>query len=255
MKIYVINLDRHEQRLAHMRGALKGLDFVRIAAVEGADTVCFLHERDGDAPKYLSRFEKACLLSHRKALETFLAGADHYGCFFEDDVFVSRDFPEFVRDETWIPRDAHLIKIETLKRPVVLGEAAIPCRNRSLTPLLSPHLGSAGYIFSRSGAQAFLARTANPVRTIDYAMFGAEAILNTAGIYQVVPALCIQSRFAKTRPSFAEINSSIQFRRRKPLVAKLKAEITRPFRQIKNLVQSLFTLEYWQKNTRRVAFE
>lgn len=85
--------------------------------LEGKDTVCFVHERNGDVPRYLSRFEKACFLSHRKALETILAGTEPYGCVLEDDVLLNRDFPDFVRDKAWIPPAANLIKIETLKRP------------------------------------------------------------------------------------------------------------------------------------------
>ncbi len=36
MKIYLINLDRHPERLAHMRKQLNGVAFERISAVDGS---------------------------------------------------------------------------------------------------------------------------------------------------------------------------------------------------------------------------
>ena len=36
MKVYVINLDRHPERLAHMREQLSDVGFERVAAVDGA---------------------------------------------------------------------------------------------------------------------------------------------------------------------------------------------------------------------------
>ena len=37
MKIYLINLDRHPERLAHMRKQLNGVAFERISAVDGSN--------------------------------------------------------------------------------------------------------------------------------------------------------------------------------------------------------------------------
>ena len=37
MKIYLINLDRHPDRLAHMRKQLDGVAFERISAVDGSN--------------------------------------------------------------------------------------------------------------------------------------------------------------------------------------------------------------------------
>lgn len=247
MKIYVINLDRHPQRMARMSGLLKSLDFERIAAVdgmalEGADTVCFQEERKQGVSKYLSRFGKACTFSHRKALEVFLAGTDEYGCVLEDDVLLSRDFPDFIRDESWIPDGANLIKIETFGRPVVLGRTTIGCLSRSLAPLFSEHLGCAGYILNREAARKIVAKTISPDRIIDHLVFGSDAVRETVGVYQLVPALCVQVGIMGGPVPFPELNSSIHFKKRKPLSLKLKAEIARPFRQFRQLVQKITTL-------------
>ena len=80
MKIYLINLDRHPDRLAHMRKQLNGVAFERISAVDGSN--------DPPTTKGLSRFELACLESHKLAWRQFLNGPEGHACFLEDDLHV-----------------------------------------------------------------------------------------------------------------------------------------------------------------------
>ena len=80
MKIYLINLDRHPERFAHMRKQLNGVAFERISAVDGSN--------DPPTTKGLSRFELACLESHKLAWRQFLYGRDGCACFLEDDLHV-----------------------------------------------------------------------------------------------------------------------------------------------------------------------
>ena len=74
MKVYVLNLDRQPERLAHMRAQLSDVPFERIAAIEGAN--------DAPSAKGLTRFELACLASHRAAWRQFLIGPDAITCWF-----------------------------------------------------------------------------------------------------------------------------------------------------------------------------
>ena len=69
MKVYVINLDRHSDRLAHMRQQLGDIAFARVAAVDGS--------KSPETTKGLTRFELACLKSHRNAWRMFLSGRTH----------------------------------------------------------------------------------------------------------------------------------------------------------------------------------
>ena len=80
MKIYLINLDRHPERLAHMRKQLNGVAFERISAVDGS--------KDPPTTKGLSRFELACLESHKLAWRQFLNGPEDCACFLEDDLHI-----------------------------------------------------------------------------------------------------------------------------------------------------------------------
>jgi glycosyl transferase family 25 len=107
MQIYLINLDRHSQRLQRMTSLLEGLPFQRIAAVDGR-TVAGSEQRDRSRPtgrENLSRYDQACTLSHQCAWREFLAGTEKYVCVLEDDIHVSPDFSKFINDESWIPAD------------------------------------------------------------------------------------------------------------------------------------------------------
>ena len=95
MKIYLINLDRHPERLAHMRKQLDGVAFERISAVDGS--------RRPPTTKGLTRFELACLESHRTAWRRFLASADSLACFLEDDLHVQPGFAALLSETKWIP--------------------------------------------------------------------------------------------------------------------------------------------------------
>ena len=116
MKVYLINLDRHPDRLAHMRKQLDAIAFERIAAVDGSS--------QPPTAKGLTRFELACLESHKVAWRRFLAGPEAYACFLEDDLHIWPGLAELTGREAWIPADAHSIKIDTYLQAVELGEEA-----------------------------------------------------------------------------------------------------------------------------------
>ena len=80
MKIYLINLDRHADRLAHMRAQLSGIGFERMSAVDGS--------KNPPTAQGLSRFELACIESHRIAWREFLSGPADEACFLEDDLHI-----------------------------------------------------------------------------------------------------------------------------------------------------------------------
>src|ERR1700734_2591611 len=95
MKIYLINLDRHPERLAHMREQLNGVSFDRIPAVDGSNCP--------PTTKGLSRFELACLESHKLAWRQFLDGPEDHACFLEDDLHVWPSFGALTESGSWIP--------------------------------------------------------------------------------------------------------------------------------------------------------
>jgi glycosyl transferase family 25 len=251
MQIFVINLDRSRRRWERMEQLLSGLAFQRIVAVDGK-TLAGPEQNDLSLPRSygkLSRYNRACTLSHRAAWEQFLAGTYRYGCVLEDDVFLSPDFPQFINDETWIPPDSMVIKLETTRQEVLVSRETLVCRDRTASLLRSLHFGTAAYIVSREEAQALLAATIQPDRTVDCILFGAAGLKNFHPVYQLIPALCIQAGHHENGMIFPEMESLIQ-PKIQPSVSqsgpekssglfKIKRELIRPFCQLKNLAKSL----------------
>jgi glycosyl transferase, family 25 len=239
MQIFLINLDRHPMRLKRMEGLLQGLSFERIAAVDGK-TIDGLEKRVNPEPisrADLSRYEKACILSHRAAWLRFLAGLDRHCCILEDDVFISPDFPRFINDESWIPENGGLVKIETYDHRVFVSRKRIPCLNRSAAQLHSTHFGTGAYILSRRRASILLDETCDPDRALDCLLFDETAIQKRSPIYQLLPALCIQGRNIENGILFPEMQSAINQgrpKKKKTVLNKIKTELIRPFRQLKN---------------------
>src|SRR5271157_1040270 len=140
MKVYVINLDRHSDRLAHMRQQLGDIAFARVAAVDGS--------KSPETTKGLTRFELACLKSHRHAWRLFLTGSDAFACFLEDDIRLWPDFASLVQGDAWIPLDAHSVKLDTYLQTVKLGERRAAYGDRQLARLYTRHESSAAYVLS-----------------------------------------------------------------------------------------------------------
>ena len=128
MKIYLINLDRNPERLAHMREQLNGVAFERISAVDGAN--------DSPTTKGLSRFELACLESHKLAWRQFLNGPEGHACFLEDDLHVWPRFAALTGSGSWIPTGAHSVKLDTYLQKVELGEKRVAIEGRQIAETL-----------------------------------------------------------------------------------------------------------------------
>ncbi len=184
MKIYLINLDRSPERLAHMREQLNGVAFERISAVDGSN--------DSPTTKGLSRFELACLESHKLAWRQFLNGPEGHACFLEDDLHVWPSFAAMTASSSWIPMDAHSVKLDTYLQKVELGGKKVAVGNRQIARLYSRHQSSAAYILTREGAARYLDLTASAPLPADYALFPRHPRRLGLHIYQLCPAIAIQ---------------------------------------------------------------
>jgi len=184
MKVFLINLDRHADRLEHMRAQLNGVKFERISAIDGSN--------DPPTAKGLTRFELACLESHKVAWRTFLGGPGNHACFLEDDLHIWPGFAALVGDEAWIPNDAHSVKIDTYLQKVELGDRRVAIGGRQVARLYSRHQSSAAYILSRAGAARYLELTAEASLPADYSLFPNHPRRLGLRIYQLMPAVALQ---------------------------------------------------------------
>ena len=184
MKIYLINLDRDASRLAHMRDQLNGVAFERISAVDGSSLP--------PITKGLTRFELACLESHRIAWRQLLSGPEDCACIVEDDLHIWPGFAALTESASWIPSGTHSIKLDTYLQKVELGEKQAAVGKRHIARLYSRHQSSAAYILTREGAARYLELTASASLPADYALFPNHPRRLGLRIYQLCPAIAIQ---------------------------------------------------------------
>lgn len=250
MKTFVINLDRHPERLAHMRDQLSDVGFERVAAVDGA--------KKPVTTVGLTRFEVACLESHRNAWRLFLARRESHACFLEDDVHLWPDFEALVTGAEWLPPDAHSVKLDTYLQKVKLGEKRAVFGSRAVARLYSRHESSAAYILSREGAERYLELTARPALPADYSLFPASPRRLGLRIYQLTPAVAIQDHLLQSPVSGGAFPTAMAAcgsgRRRPTIVAKLLREGSRLVGQVAEIPETIYLRAFVRTVTTTVGF-
>ena len=250
MKIYLINLDRHPERLAHMRKQLDGVAFERVFAVDGS--------RRPPTTTGLTRFELACLESHRIAWRKFLASAESLACFLEDDVHVQRGFVALLSGMDWAPKDAHAVKLDTYFQKVRLGERLSASSGREIARLYSRHESAAAYVLSRDGATRYLELTESARQPADYAVFPNAPRRLGLNIYQLVPAIAIQDHLLKTGKGFATAMAKTDgraVRASSSLVGKLGRESLRLASHVSSLSEWAYQKAFLRVETTTVELE
>src|SRR6202044_493647 len=120
-----------------------GAAFERFSAVDGS--------KDPPTTKGLTRFELACLESHRIAWRQLLNSPDDSACIVEDDLHIWPGFTTLTGNASWIPPDAHSVKLDTYLQKVELGEKQVAIGERQSARLYWRHQSSAPYILTREG--------------------------------------------------------------------------------------------------------
>lgn len=162
--ILCVNLARAPDRRAQMQveAARLGLDIGFVDAVDGRSL------SDAERAAYdpaarrrtwraeMTSNEIACVLSHRKALETFLGGDKPFLVLLEDDAVLAEDFADTVAELASAPALWRLVRLETrLADDPGRAVAALPS-GRKLVVKRKWTLGGAATLFSRGSAQRFL---------------------------------------------------------------------------------------------------
>lgn len=250
MRVYVINLDRHRDRLIHMQAELDGIAFERIPAIDGS--------KNPPTVKGLTRFELACLESHRTAWREFLAGAESHACFLEDDLHVRPGFAALLSGTTWIPKDAHSVKLDTYFQKIRLGERLDGGGGRQIARLYSRHESAAAYVLSRHGAARYLELTESATSPTDYALFPNAPRRLGLSIYQLVPAVAIQDHLLKAGKTFVTAMTETDGEgaaRSSSLLGKLGRESIRLASQFSGLSEWVYQKAFLRLETARVGVE
>jgi glycosyl transferase, family 25 len=252
MKIYLINLDRHPDRLAHMSEQLSGIAFERVAAIDGKNIP--------RPPKGLSHYELACLESHKIAWRSLLSGQDRHACVLEDDLHIWPDFAALVRNEVWIPEDAHVVKLDTYFQKVKLGDKRAAFCGREVARLYTRHQSSAAYLVTRKGALRYLELTARPKLPADYALFPKNPRRLGLHVYQLTPAIAVQDHLRRSEDggrafatAMATIERSAPQTRSGLSLNKLARESTRLAGQLVDLREAVYQRAFLRVETTTVG--
>ena len=204
MRIYLINLARRPDRLAAMTaqaGAL-GLVLDRVEALDGASAETGMLDRwfeSGGPLGEIPRGDKACLLSHRRAWEGFIASGEAHAVFLEDDVRLSASAPALLGSANWIAPGMDVVKLEHYGPPgqrVLLTSIRKVGEDFQIGRMLSRHTGAAAYILSR-GAAAILLRETRFDLPVDHLLFNPNnsALFDRLSPWQLLPAIARQREF------------------------------------------------------------
>ena len=200
---FVINLDRDKARLKRVETLLSERDvaFTRVPAVDARslspDEIAAACAYPTPVSIRLQPGEIACYLSHIKAWRLLLDSEEDCAAVFEDDIELSCDAAEVLSAiADWMPEEADVVKLETSLKPIEMGrapEAAIG--DREIRRLAGCHIGTAGYVITRKGAARMLAESRQLRMAVDTTLFDPRGgVAETLSLYQLSPALCIQTR-------------------------------------------------------------
>ncbi len=239
---YVISLVHRQDRRAWITSQAKALGlqlaFFDAVNASGAQSGTFSRFADKGPLGAFGRGDKACTLSHLRAMEQFLSGSKSHGLILEDDARLAPDLADWLADLSWLPDDADLIKLEVFAQSnltLLLGRQAHSHLGRDIRLLLSRHCGGAGYIVSRSAAERIVSAPGQIAMPIDHLLFNANIsrIARSMRIFQISPALVLQDPNAGA--------SEIQPMRAPPpqRLAYYKRELRRGWDEISRLPQQL----------------
>ena len=262
MSVYIemINLGRAADRRAHMRPEMARAGFEAIFHpafdfTEHAETdILSRCKREGPWGTFHTP-NMAATISHALAWERFLASDANHCLIMEDDIFIAPELGAWLKDLSWWPADADIVKLERWRSKngkvrVLMEPPTATHRGRALRKLLSRHMGAAGYMLSRKAAEKLLA--AQPFdMVIDHILFNTNASKPARGmnIYQVSPAMIIQGNEPDDSPFY------MGERKRPKGMALIRQKLKRAYYELAYPVATVFKLVSGRAKLGKVTFE
>ena len=206
--------------------------------------------------------EISCLLSHlclwKKAIDDNL----DYIAIFEDDIYLGDGANEFLINNDWIKGSEHIIKLEAFSKK---AEISFRTNNRykkgrRLHRLNGIHLGCAGYILSNQACRSLLAvaQSYENMIAVDHIVFEEYIKKGEYEVYQMNPALCIQSDILKNECRIFESNLEVERRKRFDLkYVSVKRKLTfknKMEREFFRVINQIFHIVKFFKN-RNIKFK
>lgn len=164
LAVYVINMARSTRRMASIASQLQSIDlpFQRIEAVDGKlienpETLGYCTSiNQARYHKPLNLGEIGCILSHRKALESFLLSEHSCALILEDDAVIGSELVPAVTSLADTSDHWDIIKLYAGKKAKkAIEECQLTPAVTLATPQKTPH-STIAQLISRSGAEKLL---------------------------------------------------------------------------------------------------
>jgi glycosyl transferase family 25 len=189
---YVVNLDRHVERWAHMRAeaARVGLEVSRISAVDGLRVPAKLRSKffdeNGRNPSSLLPGEIGCYASHLLVCQEIVDRGQPYALVLEDDVVLASDLFETLEAAlAKLPNGWDIVRLSSLTSRPVMSVATLG-HGRHLVRYSRLPKRTGAQLVSLAGARKIL-QPGLRVRPIDADLrYGWQFGLDSYGIYPVV---------------------------------------------------------------------
>ncbi|WP_274571495.1 glycosyltransferase family 25 protein [Neisseria leonii] len=257
MKNYVISLTSSHERRQHICDEFgkQGIAFEFFDAITPSQVPLLAKQFGLDIQgANLTAGELACLFSHLSLWQHCIDTHLEHIAIFEDDIYLGDNAAQILAQDNWLDAAIDVVKLEFFNPQVLMQKQRLPVHDgRVLRKLQQCHAGTAGYILSRQACRDLLAiaKTRQPI-VVDHFLF--EFALDKLNVYQLTPALCIQSDRTNLLPnkqhfqiytSNLEQDRRVRFNRQaaleqstkpKPtLIYKIKRELMRVLKQILNI--------------------
>lgn len=251
MKSHIISLVTAQQRRQHITQEFDkhNLDFEFFDAITPEQVPLIAQKFNINIQNSeLTQGELACLFSHvclwQKAKDENLK----YLAVFEDDVYLGNNIKLFLENDDWIPNVCGLLKIEHFIDRLYLGKSIHEFQGRHIKQLQEFNWGTAGYIISLEMIDIMMDLLKNQFNIkhipIDHLMFELGIEKYPTKIYQLSPALCVQSdRPQQQGDLLSTLESERQAKRAKTpkvkltILQKIHKEIMRPFTQLRDAIK------------------
>lgn len=250
MKNYVISLKNAHQRRQHIvqEFGRHGIDFEFFDAITPSQVPLLAQKFDINIQNSeLTPGELACLFSHIALWQKAKDENIQHLVVFEDDVYLGENTKLFLENANWIPNACGLLKIEHFIDRLHLGKAIHTFQGRQIKQLQEFNWGTAGYIIYHDMIDTMMTLLKDQFDIknlpIDHLMFEVAIEKYPSKIYQLSPALCVQSDRPRQQGSLlSTLEAERQTKRASIPKAKLaihqkiSKELTRPFMQLKDLL-------------------
>lgn len=250
MKIHVISLANAHQRRQHITQEFgkHGVDFEFFDAITPSQVPLLAQKFSINIQNSeLTSGELACLFSHVSLWQKAKDENIEHLAVFEDDVYLGENTKLFLGNESWIPNACGLLKIEHFIDRLYLGDTIQTFQGRHIKQLKEFNWGTAGYIIHNDMIDIMMKLLKDQFEIqnipIDHLMFELGIKQHPSKIYQLSPALCIQSDRPRQQGSLlSTLEAERQARRasipktKLSIQQKVFKELVRPFVQLKDLL-------------------